>query len=921
VNTIRPAGLVVNVVYLMNRNNRPKNEGLFSRAGGLWILLLVLVSVLGALFWRSFDPAWVQFANDGPLGAMMSERAQLPEAFTGSWGDLNGYGSRELAAIPHITIGFNWLLGPLGFSKFYPPLTLLILGACAWFCFRQLGLDAPASVLGGLAAALSPDFFNVACWGVGSQAICFGMNYLALGVVASPVPLRPWVRYPLAGLAVGMGVMEGADIGAIFSVTTALLILIRSVLCTDSVAKGLARGVMQVGVVAVFAAFVASAALSSLIGTQIEGVAGMSKQERTKEEQWEWATQLGSLPKLETLGVLVPGVFGYGMASFNESQPPEAQYWGKSGRHPAWDSYLASGKQGPPPGAGIRFGGAAPYAGVLVLLVAAWAIVQSLRKGHSDFSVSERRFIWVLAAAVVVCLLLAFGRHAPFYRLFFALPYASTIRIPMKFYHVVQWMLLVLFAYGLYGLGRRYMDAAATTSRGLFDQWNHFWQKGGLFERRWVIGCTVALGVFAVGWLAYASFRNSLIVYLQDVLFDAATARAIASFSIRHVGGFVVLFALAAGWVALVLSGYFAGRRAVVGASLLGAFLILDLTRVGSNWVNPYNWKERYVDTADNAVIQFLRQTPNEHRVTVIPGWLPAIVRAPQQIAGAQQLLGQVYGTEWLQHVFQYYNIQSLDIIQMPRRPQDIAAFESALQFDGSAEKIHLVACRWQLTNTRYLLCAAGLVPALDLLDPGQKRFHPLMLFDYYQTREGGRILTRTNSTGPFALVEFTGALPRAKLYSQWQVNTNAEATLALLASKEFNPLQTVLVADPLPSPKEGVTNSSAGTVEFKSYAPKRIVLNARADVPSVLLLNDKHDPNWHVLVDGKPAPLLRCNFIMRGVFLEPGEHTVEFKFQPPVGALYVSLAAIALGLLLLGFAIADTSRRPSSAAAAAKPA
>src|SRR5688572_31186795 len=51
--------------------------------------------------------------------------------------------------------------------------------------------------------------------------------------------------------------------------------------------------------------------LFSLIGTQIEGVAGMSKAERTKEEQWEWATQLGSMPKLETLGVLVPGVFGY----------------------------------------------------------------------------------------------------------------------------------------------------------------------------------------------------------------------------------------------------------------------------------------------------------------------------------------------------------------------------------------------------------------------------------------------------------------------------------------------------------------------------------------------------------------------------------------------------------------------------------
>ena len=69
-----------------------------------------------------------------------------------------------------------------------------------------------------------------------------------------------------------------------------------------------------------------------------------------------------------------------------------------------------------------------------------------------------------------------------------------------------------------------------------------------------------------------------------------------------------------------------------------------------------------------------------------------------------------------------------------------------------------------------------------------------------------------------------------------------------------------------------------------------------------MLLLNDKFDPNWHVFVDGKPASLLRCNFIMRGVYLTPGAHTVEFKFSLPLGLLYVSLSAIGVGILLCGF-------------------
>ena len=55
------------------------------------------------------------------------------------------------------------------------------------------------------------------------------------------------------------------------------------------------------------------------------------------------------------------------------------------------------------------------------------------------------------------------------------------------------------------------------------------------------------------------------------------------------------------------------------------------------------------------------------------------------------------------------------------------------------------------------------------------------------------------------------------------------------------------------------------------------------------------------MLVDGKPAELLRCNFIMRGVYVPAGPHTVEFKLSVPSDPLYVSLTAIGVGILLCG--------------------
>jgi hypothetical protein len=165
-------------------------------------------------------------------------------------------------------------------------------------------------------------------------------------------------------------------------------------------------------------------------------------------------------------------------------------------------------------------------------------------------------------------------------------------------------------------------------------------------------------------------------------------------------------------------------------------------------------------------------------------------------------------------------------------------------------------------------------------------------------------------TNGTFAVFEFTGALPRAKLYSNWEVNTNAEANLKRIASPDFDPTKSVVITDQIPLPSAATaTNENAGTVGFASYDPNHIVLKANANTPSILLLNDRFDPNWKVTVDGKPVTLLRANFLMRGVQLEAGAHTVDYRFAPPVNLFFVSLSAIILGVGLLGF-LAVSNRR-----------
>ena len=246
----------------------------------------------------------------------------------------------------------------------------------------------------------------------------------------------------------------------------------------------------------------------------------------------------------------------------------------------------------------------------------------------------------------------------------------------------------------------------------------------------------------------------------------------------------------------------------------------------------------------------------------------------------------------------------------MPRVPEDWAAYEAALQPKGTPDTLYLVARRWQLTNTRYLLGPAGFLDGLNSqLDPVQRRFRIVTQFDIIPKPDIPRpmrledLTAEPSTNGLYALFEFPGVLPRAGLYSNWQVYTNSQATLQQLASASFDPSQTVLVTAALPTaPAPGRTNAPAGTVEFARYRPNHITLKAHAESPSVLLLNDKYDPDWQVYVDGRRAELLRCNFIMRGVFMPPGNHTVQFRFRPSIWMMYITISAMVLGLLMLSF-------------------
>ena len=52
-------------------------------------------------------------------------------------------------------------------------------------------------------------------------------------------------------------------------------------------------------------------------------------------------------------------------------------------------------------------------------------------------------------------------------------------------------------------------------------------------------------------------------------------------------------------------------------------------------------------------------------------------------------------------------------------------------------------------------------------------------------------------------------------------------------------------------------------------------------------MLNDRFHPGGTVHLDGKPVTILRCNYLVRGVLLPPGDRLVTFHFESPKKFLF----------------------------------
>ena len=102
----------------------------------------------------------------------------------------------------------------------------------------------------------------------------------------------------------------------------------------------------------------------------------------------------------------------------------------------------------------------------------------------------------------------------------------------------------------------------------------------------------------------------------------------------------------------------------------------------------------------------------------------------------------------------------------------------------------------------------------------------------------------------------------------------------------------------------------STGTARITDSRPNFVEIETQVPSQGFLALSDVYYSGWKASVDGRPTKILRANAVFRGLPLGPGNHTIQFRFEPR--SVYAGAVVTLATLALCSFGLFRASRPKS---------
>lgn len=142
--------------------------------------------------------------------------------------------------------------------------------------------------------------------------------------------------------------------------------------------------------------------------------------------------------------------------------------------------------------------------------------------------------------------------------------------------------------------------------------------------------------------------------------------------------------------------------------------------------------------------------------------------------------------------------------------------------------------------------------------------------------------------------------LPRAFLVDQAVTASSASEVFDVYRGGAFDFSRMAILERPLLAPLD---RGSTGSVTWVARKPDYLALDVESSGLQLLFLSEVYYPSgWRASLDGADSPILKTDFMFRGVEIPAGKHRLELSFRPKTLAVGNVLQYFALIIILLTF-------------------
>jgi hypothetical protein len=348
--------------------------------------------------------------------------------------------------------------------------------------------------------------------------------------------------------------------------------------------------------------------------------------------------------------------------------------------------------------------------------------------------------------------------------------------------------------------------------------------------------------------------------------------------------------------------------RNKIGQGILVVILFSDLFFFGhflhhhSIKVDAFIQKDKYLP-----VITFLQETesdPNSYRVFPVISYLSEIASYDFVFSNNNILypISSVAGYDPL------YLKDHLTLFNARKN----GTFQDPLALAGTNRIISLLNARYLIVNPQH----AAAIESMQARTSVNDTVLPLFWGDL-KTEEHAKdavpLYERVfNSPSGTCILKNRNVLPRAYLVPQIRPVENFDEAYTIMWDEKdpFNPRQEALVQFHESKPPAELTG---GKATIMRYRPREVVIETESIGQSFLVLSDTCYPGWKAFIDERETPIYKTNGIVRGVFVEPGTHTVRFIYSPisfKIGTI-TSLATLVMLLAACILMVRSSSGTP----------